>query len=432
MGARLTIIVSPYFPPSTLAGVHRGRHLAKHLPAAGWRPIVLCVDEAFHVQRLDPGLAALVPPSVEIVKVGALPARVTRLAGIGEISLRAWRPLRRALFRLLAQRPVDAVLITGSPYFPMLLAGQIRRRFRVPVVLDFQDPWVSAWGAAQPTGSKAGLAHRLATVLEPRALRQADFVTAVSEEQNAQLLARHPWLDAARLAALPIGGDPEDFAALRQAGVTEFGPELQAGFVNLSYVGTYWPRAEPAVRTLFRAFARLRSGEPGTAARIRLNFIGTNTGTTNGSTHPVAALAAAEGVAEAVYETPARVPYLRALGLMARSDGLLLFGSDEPHYTASKIYPTLMSGRPFVSLFHRASSAHRILTAAGGGCALAFADREELRAIEPDLADGLRTVASQPDALGVPDPAVYAPFEARNIAAGFGRIFDHLRRDARI
>ncbi len=35
------VIVSPYFPPSSLAGVHRARHLAKHLPSFGWHPIVV-------------------------------------------------------------------------------------------------------------------------------------------------------------------------------------------------------------------------------------------------------------------------------------------------------------------------------------------------------------------------------------------------------
>src|ERR1700736_2965036 len=104
-----------------LAGVHRVRQLAKHLPTAGWEPIVLCVDEAHHEQRLDHSLAALVPESVETVKVGALPARLVRRFGVGEISLRAWRPLRRALFRLLETRRVGAVLITGAPFYPMLL-----------------------------------------------------------------------------------------------------------------------------------------------------------------------------------------------------------------------------------------------------------------------------------------------------------------------
>src|SRR6185436_4642623 len=95
--SKTCVIVSPYFPPSTLAGVHRARHLAKHLPTAGWRPIVLCVDEAFHEQKLDQGLAALVPAQTEIVKVRALPTAICRRFGLGDISLRAWSGLQNAL-----------------------------------------------------------------------------------------------------------------------------------------------------------------------------------------------------------------------------------------------------------------------------------------------------------------------------------------------
>jgi glycosyltransferase involved in cell wall biosynthesis len=423
---RFAALLSPYFPPSTLAGVHRARHLAKHLPAAGWRPIVLCVDEACHEERLDPGLARLVPGSVEIVKARALPPRLTRLAGVGDISLRAWWPLRRALYRLLATRPIGAVLITGSPYYPMLLARAIKRRFGTPVVLDFQDPWVSAWGAAQPICSKAGVAHRLARWLEPRALRATDFVTSVSDVQNAEMLARHPWLDASRIAAIPIGGDPEDFAALRLANAESAEVGREPGFIHFSYVGTFLPRAVPLVRALCRAFARLRIWEPGLASRIRLDFIGTSNQASEVSDHQVRSVAQAEGVAEVVREFPARVPYLSALATLARSDGVLLIGSDEPHYTASKIYPALMCGRPFLSLFHRASSAHAILTAAGGGCCFGFATHDELAALEVPLAEGLRRLAVAPQSLGVVDPAAYEPYEARNIARRFAAIFDRL------
>ena len=142
------LIVSPYSPPSQLAGVHRARHLTKHLPSYGWTPIVLCVDEAYHEQRLDPELSRLVPASLDHQSPGAA-YHVARRVGLGDIALRAWLPLRRQLLRLLASRPIDVVLITSAPYYPLLLASTIRRRFGTPVVIDLQDPWVSRWGAAQ-------------------------------------------------------------------------------------------------------------------------------------------------------------------------------------------------------------------------------------------------------------------------------------------
>jgi hypothetical protein len=424
MSGRTVVIVSPFFPPSTLAGVHRARHLAKHLPAAGWTPIVLCVDESYHEEHLDPALAALVPEYVQIVKTTALATRLTRCLGVGDISLRAWWPLRRALIRLLETRPVDAVLITGSPFYPMLFAPTISQHFKIPVVLDFQDPWVSAWGAAQWPLSKAGIAHKLAAVLEPRALRGSDFIISVSETQNKEMATRYPWFGNSRMADIPIGGDPDDFAVLRSAPAVETGNRLEPSFIHLSYIGTFLPRAGALVRVLFRAFARLRAKEPALGARVRLNFIGTSNQPNDNRSFRVRPLAQAEGVADAVREIPRRLPYMDALSFLVQSDGVLLIGSDEPHYTASKIYPALMSSRPFLSLFHNASSAHAILSAAGGGQAFAFATPEELVALEAPLADGLRTLAAAPESLGRVDPSAYAPYEARAVARRFADIFE--------
>jgi hypothetical protein len=134
-------------------------------------------------------------------------------------------------------------------------------------------------------------------------------------------------------------------------------------------------------------------------------------------------------VDDAVREVASRVPYLSALSVMARSQGLLLIGSDEPHYTASKIYPALMCGRPFLSLYHRASSAHTILAAAGGGCAFAFEEPGELDRLNTPLAECLRTLALRPESLGVASSSVYAQYEARVIAGRFGAIFDGVASD---
>jgi hypothetical protein len=308
----------------------------------------------------------------------------------------------------------------------MIFASEIKRRFKIPVVLDFQDPWISARSAMQPVFSKPGLSHLAATLLEPLALRGASFVTSVSETQNREMATRYIWLDPSRMAGIPIGGDREDFAALRSTSQTREGISLEQGYIHLSYVGTFWPAASASIRTLFRAFARLRRESPDLARRVRLNFIGTNANPNDVSTRHVTGLAEAEGVAEAVLERPQRLPYLSALEVLARSDGLLLIGSDEPHYTASKIYPALMSGRPFLSLFHRASSAHSILTAAGGGRTFGFANPEELAALEAPLASGLLTLAAAPASLGRVNPSAYAPYEACSIAGRFAHIFDLL------
>jgi hypothetical protein len=180
------------------------------------------------------------------------------------------------------------------------------------------------------------------------------------------------------------------------------------------------------VRTLFSAARALKQSDPDLAARMRLNFVGTSNQPDDTSSYRVVPLAEEAGIAELVREVPQRIPYLQALGVLAASDGLLLIGSDEPHYTASKIYPALMSGRPFVSLFHRASSAHAIVSAAGGGRALTFDGVHEFEAQESSIADALRTLARHPEMLGRVDPAAYAPYTARAVSKRFAEIFDRL------
>ena len=202
--------------------------------------------------------------------------------------------------------------------------------------------------------------------------------------------------------------------------------ELDTTKINLSYVGTVMPRSEPLMRGLLKALGRLKAREPELVARLRLNFVGTSNQPNDRTSFRIVPIAVEEGVGELVVETPQRVPYVDALSLLTKSDGLLLIGSDEPHYTASKIYPALMSGRPYLSLFHRMSSAHAILARAGGGVSLAFSTARELAALEPELAAGLRRLATGPEQFERADPSSYRAYEARAIARRYAGILDRL------
>lgn len=428
---RRCIIVAPYFPPSSLAGVHRPRHLAKHLPECGWLPTVLAVDPGYYLEANDEALYRMLPDSVDIRRVKALPASLTGLVGIREISLRSWFWLRRELGELLSTDSYKVVLITGAPFFPMLFGRWIEHQFRVPVALDFQDPWVSDWGAKQPATSKAGISHILAERLEPKAVRGCSWVTSVSEVQNRQMAERYSWLDPDRMSAIPIGCDEQDFDHLRKIESAESSRWLAPSLVNLSYVGTCLPEAAPLLRALFRSLSALRSESPGLGDRVRLNFIGTSNQPGCTDRYSVTPLAEQAGVSDLVSETPERIPYLDALSVLANSDGILMVGSTEPHYTASKIYPGLMSGKPFLSLFHRSSSAHEVLSAAGGGIALSFQDERTLQNMTAAIANGLRRLIEEPASLGKADPESFAPFSAHAIAGRYADIFDQLVEESR-
>lgn len=403
--------------------MHRARHLVKHLSRHGWHPKLICVDERHYEQEPDSALAALVPAKADIEKVGAVPVGFTRQFGLGEISLRAFAQLRGAVLAAASQHDAKAIIITGSPYYPMLLAPQLKK-CSVAVILDFQDPWVSKWGATQPLLSKAGLSHWLATRLEPRAVRSADFITSVSDQQNLEMRERYPDLDADKFAAIPIGGDPDDFALLRARGIAADLELLGQGKFNLSFVGTFMPRSSPLMHEFLAGVRQFRIARPDLAGKVRFNFVGT--GNHSQATQArVTEIAREFGVDDLVYEMPRRIAFSRAIAALAQSDAILLIGSDEPHYTASKIYPGLMCGRPFLSLFHGASSSHAILRAAGGGIALDYDPARDL-AFSERVSSALIRLVSDPGSLGAVDQSAYAAFEAGAIAGRFAAILDRL------
>jgi hypothetical protein len=60
-------------------------------------------------------------------------------------------------------------------------------------------------------------------------------------------------------------------------------------------------------------------------------------------------------VADLVTEHSHRIPYFDVLHYLVRADALMMVGSDDSSYSASKIFPYLFSGRPVVTVAHEAS-----------------------------------------------------------------------------
>src|SRR5947209_2815017 len=141
---RRVLMVSPHFPPDSSAAAHRVRLLAPYLAASGWTPTVVTLEPAAYEGRLDPELAALVPTSLDVIRAGAWEATRMRRFGIGDLGLRAWTGLRESCRDLLSRQRFSAIFITVYPVYPALLGPRLKREFRVPFVLDYQDPWVGA------------------------------------------------------------------------------------------------------------------------------------------------------------------------------------------------------------------------------------------------------------------------------------------------
>src|SRR6185436_19117112 len=152
--------------------------------------------------------------------------------------------------RSLMQRDrFDAIYITTYPIYPALLGPRLKASFRVPFVLDVQDPWVGSWGDSvgpRADGSpdfKSRASRQLACALERWIVPTADGVTAVSQGTFDEISERLngeaktlPFLE------LPIGGDARDFERLTSIGATNRIFNRADGCMHVCSVGTVLPR----------------------------------------------------------------------------------------------------------------------------------------------------------------------------------------------
>src|SRR5258705_5456434 len=116
---RRILIISPHFPPSNLAAVHRSRLFAQHLPEFDWEPIILTIHEKFYEEHPDWNLAALLPVGLRIEKAGAFP--LTRPRTIGDIGLRGFFQLYRKARRLIRKENIDFLYIPIPSFYTALL-----------------------------------------------------------------------------------------------------------------------------------------------------------------------------------------------------------------------------------------------------------------------------------------------------------------------
>jgi hypothetical protein len=236
----------------------------------------------------------------------------------------------------------------------------------VPFVLDYQDPWVNAWGSEVGGGVngrvdfKSRASRWLAETLEPRAVRAASAITAVSSGTYEPILRRNPGI-APITAAIPIGTDPADFrprpVTLDAAVALEGDPSL----VHICYTGALLPLGYETLRAVLAAVRQIRDTQPSIYARLRLHFIGTSNQTVATDTLRVVPVAKDFGVDDVVREVPTRIPYSQVVELQRQASVLLAMGSTERHYTTSKIFPLLLANRPLLAIYHEASTVTDIV-----------------------------------------------------------------------
>jgi hypothetical protein len=389
---RRLLIVSPVFPPANGADSHRVRTTLPFFRKHGWDPEVLTVDPECLAVPQDPWLLEGIPKDIPVHRCDALSLRWSKVPGLGAIGPRARFSMRRLGGEVLASRRFDMVYFSTTTFSLLALGSYWKRRFGVPFVIDYQDPWITDYYREHPNVVPPGgrlkywIVEQLARRSEPRVIRSCSGITAVSAAYPTQLQSRYSFARVLPCCILPFPGAQRDFDRLATDGLRQSQFDANDGLEHWLYVGVSGPIMYKAIGALFGAINIWRNREPAKVARIRMHFVGTSYAPAGTGVPVVLPLAERHGVLDLVTEQTDRVGYSEALCCLRDADVLLALGSDDASYNASKLLPYILARRPMLAVFHRQSPASELLEQIGGSTLLTFesSDSEESIAVRID------------------------------------------------
>lgn len=345
------LILYSHWPPSNLAGVHRARLISNFLPEFGWEPWVLTVEEEYYEEKPDPDLVKTVADTTTVVKVPAKAIRSKKRI-VGDITLRAWSNLLAKAKELIKLESFDFLWVPIPSFYSAILARRIHDQSGIPYGIDYIDPWVDSFVGQEQLFSKAWISNQIARIMEPYAVKKASLISGVSTPYYQGVLDRNFRDRRIKHVGMPYGFDPSD----HQVDLGDLKTPWKEDEEVYVYAGAFLPKSHFFLNQLFSSVQELKETSNWPSNR-KLYFLGT--GIYPGK--QIREYANEYGISEFVTEITDRFPFLHILNFLGRAKGVMVIGSTEAHYTASKVFQSLLSGRPVLGMFHQDSSATEIL-----------------------------------------------------------------------
>jgi len=390
------LIITYYWPPSGGSGVQRWLKMSKYLPENGWQPVIYTAEDAEYPVE-DPSLEQDVAPEAEVIRrpivepysfykkfLGMKKGEKVKAGFINEgakksgwkenLSVwlrgnlfipdaRCWwvKPSVRFLKRYLKEHPVDAMISTGPPHSMHLIAKALHKKFNIPWVADFRDPWtdIDFYKDLKLTRCADKKHHRL----ENQVLTEATKVVTIGWD-CAKGLESHGAKD---VVVITNGYDELGKICVK----TDENPsqrDHQSLPFTMSHIGIIGENRNP--ETLWQAISELADKD------LKIRLIGQVDNSVIESIK--------RNNIEKFVEIVPYIPHNQVIEEQAKSDVLLLFVNNTPNakgILTGKIFEYMASGRPILCIGPEDGDSARILSETQTGITVDFNDKEKMKSV---------------------------------------------------
>jgi len=398
------LIISPNFPPINAADMHRVRQSLPYFKEMGWYPIVIAVEPEYVEMSEDPLLLKTFPEDIEIHRVKAWNTKWTRKFGLGNLGYRAWWNTRKFCKKIFKENKIDLVYFSTTMFPIMTLGPYWKRKYKVPFIIDMQDPWRNDYYLSVPKDQrppKFWIAYKLDKCLEAKTMKKVDGIVSVSEGYPKVLEERYPdSVKADESLVIPFAGAPIDFEILDKVDLPNTLFKKGDGNINIAYIGRGGHDMYVALKSFFLAMKEGLKENPELYKKLRIFFVGTSYAMDGKGKKTVEPVAKEAGVESQIIEYTDRLPYFEAMKVLKDSDMVFVPGSTDSQYTASKLYPYILVKKPLLAVFHESSSVCGVLRELNAGDLITFTNEnpEEIsKKIYSELTDLLKKLPYTPE-----------------------------------
>ncbi|MAZ01458.1 MAG: hypothetical protein CMP58_04660 [Flavobacteriales bacterium] len=252
------LIITYYWPPGSSPGVQRYLKFSKYLKDYNWNPIILTVENGAH-PSYDETLLNDINKETNVYKTKTrepfkiynfLKGKKSNNISMGMIGLNEKKSLfqKLSLFiranffipdarkgwlkyalkevdTILKENKIDAFITTGPPMSVHLIGLEIKRKYKIPWVSDFRDPWTSVYYNEYLPRTKR--TKKIDKMYEDSVLSNSDSVVVVANGMKQEFSDRNKSIDV-----IYNGYDMSDIKNINNLHTDKF---------TMSYVGNFKP-----------------------------------------------------------------------------------------------------------------------------------------------------------------------------------------------
>lgn len=386
------LIITYYWPPAGGSGVQRWLKFVKYFREFGWEPVIYTAENP-EAPVSDVSLQKDVPPEIEVIQRRAIePYSLYKLlsgrknekinVGFGSSSnpkgglfsrMAIWirgnlfipdarmlwiRPSIRFLSEYLRKNKIDIIISTGPPHSMHLIARGLKRKFNIPWIADFRDPWTNIDFYKELKLS--GVADRIHHRLEKSVVQECDYLTIVTKSWGKDF---EP-LKENRVIVIPNGFDQEDYQNVKD--------ESPDTLFTINHFGVVPPSRN--CPELWKAIKEYIDRDDEFGSKIRLKFYGH-------VDHSIKEEITRLNI-DQYFEFIDFIPHKQVANLQRRSQVLLLLVNNTPNsygIQTGKVFEYLAAERPILAVGPTGGDSDQLITETGSGMFLQFNDQQKIK-----------------------------------------------------